>query len=100
MECESTALEIPAEIQKIMAELKCEPEQFQGRIIFMSIYNDIKWRTPGNEENCTANSVNVATYAMRFPHGCWSFLGLACEKKWYGTHVVSQMVNGTKQQKS
>ena len=45
------------------------------------------WRTPGNEENCVANSVNVATYAKRFPFGCWSYLGLGCEKTWYGTHV-------------
>ena len=29
-----TTLAILTEIQKMMAELKCEPEQFQGRIIF------------------------------------------------------------------
>ena len=33
-----------------MGELKCEPEQFPGRIIFMSMYNDILWRTPGDGE--------------------------------------------------
>ena len=69
------------EIQNMMAELKCEPEQFQGRTIFMSMFNDIIWRTPGKEENCVANSMNVATCAKRFPFGCWSFLGLGCEKK-------------------
>ena len=31
--------------------------------------------------------MNVATYAKRFPFGCWSYLGHGCEKKWYGTHV-------------
>ena len=32
------------EIQKTMiSELKCEPEQFKGRIIFMSMYTDIHW---------------------------------------------------------
>ena len=31
--------------------------------------------------------MNVATYAKRFPLGCWSFWGPGCEKKWYGTHV-------------
>ena len=30
-------------VQKMMAELRCEPEQFQGRIIFMSMYKDIIW---------------------------------------------------------
>ena len=38
-----TALAILAEIGKMIAELKCESEQFQGRIIFMSMDNDIKW---------------------------------------------------------
>ena len=31
-----------------------------------------------------ANSMSVAAYAKKFPHGCWSFLGLGCGK-WYGT---------------
>ena len=82
-----TTLWILTEIQKMMAELKCEPEQLQGRIIIISMYNDIIWATPGNEENCLANSVKVATYAKRFPFGCWSYLGPGCEKKWYETHV-------------
>ena len=84
-----TTLEILNEIRKMVAELKCEPEQFQGRIIFMSMFNDIIWGgTPGNEENCVATSLNVAIYARRFPFGCWSYLGLGCEKKLYGTHVT------------
>ena len=32
-----TASGILNEIQNMIAELKCEPEQFQGRIIYMSI---------------------------------------------------------------
>ena len=82
-----TTLGILNEIQKMMAESRCEPEQFQGRIIFMSMFNDIMWSTPGNEENCVANTLNVATHAKRFPLGCWSYLGPGCEKMWYGTHV-------------
>ena len=39
-----TTLQILAEIQKRMTEMECEPEQFQGRIIFMSMCNDIAWR--------------------------------------------------------
>ena len=31
------------EIQRMMTESKCEPEQFKGRVIFMSMYNDIDW---------------------------------------------------------
>ena len=44
-------------------------------------------RTQGNHENCMANSMNIAEYAKKFPHGCWSFVEPGCEKKWCGTHV-------------
>ena len=37
-----TTLGILAEIQKMMTEIKCQPEHFQGRIIFLSMYNDIE----------------------------------------------------------
>ena len=36
-----------------MTETQCEPEQFQGRIIFMSMYNDIAW----GDEKKTKNYV-------------------------------------------
>ena len=29
----------------------------------------------------------TAAHANKSPQGCWSFLGLACGEKWYGTHV-------------
>ena len=38
-----STLKILAEIQNIMTEIQCEPEQLPGRIIFMSMYNDIVW---------------------------------------------------------
>ena len=38
---DSLLLQILAEIQNMMTEIKCEPEQLPGRIIFMSMYNDI-----------------------------------------------------------
>ena len=38
-----TTLQILAEIQNMMTETQCEPEHFPGRIIFMSMYNDIVW---------------------------------------------------------
>ena len=39
----STTLGILDEVQKMMTESKCEPEQFKRRIIVMSMYNDINW---------------------------------------------------------
>ena len=38
-----TTLELLREIQRTMAENRIQPEQFEGRIIFMSMYNDIDW---------------------------------------------------------
>ena len=43
-----TTLGILAEIQKMMFDINCEPEQFQGRIIFMSMFYDIEWEKRGN----------------------------------------------------
>ena len=51
-----TALQILAEIQNTMTETQCELEQCQGRIIFMSMYNDIVWRQEGNDKIRIANS--------------------------------------------
>ena len=53
-----TTLQTLAEIQNMMTELQCEPEQSPGRIIFMSVYNDSVWGEKGNKEMCTANSQN------------------------------------------
>ena len=42
----------------MMIETQCEPEQFQGRIIFMSMYNDIVWGEKENEELCVCEFPN------------------------------------------
>ena len=55
-----TTLGILDEIQKMMSESKCEPEQLKGSIIFMSVYTDIDWGKRGNKENCIANSLRLS----------------------------------------
>ena len=72
--------------RKMMGELQCDPAGFKGRMIFMSMLNDIVWDAKGSEELCENNSKRVEEYARRFPRGHWSFLGPGSEKKWYGTH--------------
>ena len=52
------------EIQKMMTESRCEPEQFKGRIIFMSMYNDIDWTKRGNKGICVANALEITEYAL------------------------------------
>ena len=49
-----TTLDILEEIQKFIKEMQFELEQFNDRIIFMSMYNDTAW---GEEE--TQKNVNL-----------------------------------------
>ena len=77
-----TTLQLVQEVQKFMHKMS-DPEQFQGRIIFMSMFNDIIWRIKDNEAECIANATLVSVFAKRFPAGHWSFLGRGSETKWY-----------------
>ena len=43
--------------QEFMKERQCDPEQFEGRIIFMSMFNDIIWREEENVEKCNSHTV-------------------------------------------
>ena len=58
---------------------------FEGRLIFMTKFNDIDWTKRGNSENCMSNSEQVENYAKRFSRRHWSYFGLGDEKNWYGT---------------
>ena len=86
-----TTLGFLEEIQNLVKDPHCEPEQFNDKIIFMSMHNDIVWEEQGNTEKCENNSVTVANYASRFPRGLWSFLGHGSERN--GTEVT--LINQT-----
>ena len=43
-----TTLDILEQIQEFMELRQCDPKQLEGRIIFMSMFNDILWREQGN----------------------------------------------------
>ena len=43
-------------IQRLMRDPQCEPEHFNDKIIFMSMYNDVAWQEKGNKERCEHNS--------------------------------------------
>ena len=79
-----TALELLREVQKFMSKM-CEPEQFKGRFIFLSMFNDIIWGYEENETECIANSTFMSLFGKRFPARHWSFLGLGSETKWCST---------------
>ena len=46
-----TTFDLLAQIQEFMKEHKCDPEQFKGRIIFMSMFNDIVWKKKEMKRN-------------------------------------------------
>ena len=51
-----TTVGILNQIQQVMRELQCEKENFTGRIIFMSMFNDTVWNAQGNDALCVNNS--------------------------------------------
>ena len=59
------------------------PETFTGRLLFMSMFNDISCDRKGNKDECLANAENVKVLARKFGIGRWSFIGPGSEKKWY-----------------
>ena len=60
------------------------PEQFEDRIMFMSMSNDIGW-TKKNLKTVCPIRIRI-TQKKRFPRGHWSCLCPREEDKWYGTH--------------
>ena len=89
-----TALGFLEKIQKLMNCIQCEPEHFNGRIIFMTMSNHIVWGAKGNKEHCEYNSQAVAEYARKFPRGRWSFLGLDQKKNGTEHTLTNQMDPG------
>ena len=79
-------LQLCYKVQEFLSKMSKEPKDFTGRIIFMSMFNDISWGSQDNEQECELNANLVSIYARRFATGRWSFLGLGLEKKWYSTH--------------
>ena len=67
--------------QELLLRLSVSPEKFPGRIVFMSMFNDISWGSKDNEKECKSNAQLVSLFAKRFGAGQWSFLGPGSEKK-------------------
>ena len=76
-------LRLSQEVKQLLLRLGETPENFTGRIVFLSIFNDISWRSRDNEKECKSNAQLVSLCAKRFEIGQWSFIGPGSEKKWY-----------------
>ena len=77
-----TTLQLSQEVQESLLRLNETQEKFSGRIIFMSMFNDISWGSKDNKKECESNAQLVFLFARRFGAGQWSFLGPGSEKKW------------------
>ena len=76
-------LQLSQEVKHLLSRLRETPENFTGRIIFMSVFNDISCGSKDNEKECESNAQLVSLYAKRFGIGQSSFIGPGSEKKWY-----------------
>ena len=75
-----TTLQLCGKVNDLLSDLGEAPENFTGRILFMSMFNDISCEKKDNEEECLANAKVVSVYAKKFGIGQWSFIGLGSEK--------------------
>ena len=78
-----TTLQLCHKVQELLLRLSVTPEKFTGRIISMSMFNDISWGSMDDKTECEANAQIVSLYAKKFGAGQWSFLRPRSEKKWY-----------------
>ena len=76
-------LPLYGKVTDLLSRLRETPENFTGRILFMSMFNDISCGTKDNERECLANAKVVSIYAKKFGTGQCSFIGPGSEKVWY-----------------
>ena len=69
-----TTLQLCDKVSDLLSSMGQTPESFTGRILFMSMFNDI---------SCDRYAGVVKVLARRFGVGQWSFIGPGSEKKWY-----------------
>ena len=61
-----TTLQLVREVQELLSKMSTQLEDFTGRIIFMSMFNDISWRSQDNNKECESSAQLVSLYAKRF----------------------------------
>ena len=89
-----TTLQLCGKVTDLLSRLGEAPETFTGRILFMSMFNDISCDGKGNEEECVANSKVVSILAKKFGIGQWSFIGPGSETEvvFYGRELPTRNV--------
>ena len=83
-------LQVCHKVQELLSRLSVTPEKFYGRVIFMSMFNDISWGSKDNEKEMRVKcSTRLSLCKERFGAGQWSFFGLGSKKKWHSISVDS-----------
>ena len=85
-----TTLQLCDKINDLLSNLGQSSASFTGRILFMSMFNDISCDRKGNKDECLANAESVKVFARRFGIGQWSSIGPGSEKKWYSSENSPQ----------
>ena len=85
-----TTLQLCGKVTDLLNTLGEAPEILTGRILFMSMLNDISCDRKGNKEKSLANAETVKVFARRFRIGQWSFIGPGSEKKCYSAENSPQ----------
>ena len=55
-----TTLQLCSEVQELLSRLSVTPNKFTGRMIFMSMFNDISWGSKDNKKGCESNTQLVS----------------------------------------
>ena len=92
-------LQLSDEVKSLLLRLGATPEIFTGRILFLSMFNDISCGSRDNEKECMSNANLVTLYAKRFGKRQWSFIGPGFEKNGILSVKIVHKVNGTKWQR-
>ena len=85
-----TTLQLCDKVNDLVSNLGQTPATFTGRILFMSMFNDISCDRKDNKDECLKNAESVKVLARRFGIGQWSFIGPGSEKKWYSSENSPQ----------
>ena len=76
-------LQLCDKVKSLLSRLGETPENFTGRILFLSMFNDISCGIKDNEKECLANARLASLYARKFGKGQWTNIGPGSEKKRY-----------------
>ena len=68
-------LQLCGKVKDLLSRLRETPANFTGRILLMSMFNDISCGTKDNEQEGLAHARVVSLYARKFGTGQWSFIG-------------------------